>query len=130
MYLAIVNIPMRAQIVNLYDEVKSGVLLLPLMGATAVGSGLGGAFSSKKNQTFWTLNAASILMLVGCGIMSILPPTVDVAAKQWGFEVILGFGIGMNLSTATLLTSLNAEFQDLGKFSISVCSKCLSSWHY
>ncbi|KAK4154959.1 MFS general substrate transporter [Chaetomidium leptoderma] len=112
MYVAIVNIPMRAQIVNLYDEVRSGVLLLPLMGATAVGSALGGAFQSKENRTFWTLNAASIFMLVGCGIMSILPDTVDVAAKQWGFEVILGFGIGMNLSTATLLTSLNADFQD------------------
>ncbi|KXX79381.1 Multidrug resistance protein 3 [Madurella mycetomatis] len=102
MYVAIVNIPMRAQIVNLYDEVKSGVLLLPLMGATAVGSTVGGAFSSKQNRTFWTLNAASIFMLVGCGIMSILPDTVKVTAKQWGFEAVLGFGIGMNLSTATL----------------------------
>ncbi|KAK3300902.1 major facilitator superfamily domain-containing protein [Chaetomium fimeti] len=112
MYLVIVNIPMRAQIVNFYDEVRSGVLLLPLMGATAVGSALGGACSSKQNRTFWSLNTASVFMLVGCGIMSILPATVDVAARQWGFEVILGFGIGMNLSTATLIPSLNADFQD------------------
>ncbi|KAH6636358.1 hypothetical protein F5144DRAFT_619703 [Chaetomium tenue] len=112
MYLVIVNIPMRAQIVNFYNEVRSGVLLLPLMGATAVGSALGGAFSSKQNRTFWSLNAASIFMLLGCGIMSTLPDTVDVAARQWGFEAILGFGIGMNLSTATLIPSLNADFQD------------------
>nr|UWV21335.1 polyketide synthase 2 [Chaetomium globosum] len=112
MYLVIVNIPMRAQIVNFYNEVRSGVLLLPLMGATAVGSALGGAFSSKQNRTFWSLNAASAFMLLGCGIMSTLPDTVDVAAKQWGFEAILGFGIGLNLSTATLIPSLNADFQD------------------
>jgi len=52
MYLAVVNIPMRASIVNLYDEVKSGILLLPLMGATAVGSAVGGALSAKRNRTF------------------------------------------------------------------------------
>lgn len=116
MYVAIVNIPMRAQIANLYDEVKSGILLLPLMGATAVGSGLGGAISSKQNRTFWTLVAASLFMLVGCAIMSTLPETVDVAAAQWGYEVLLGFGIGMNLSSSTLVTSLNAEFRDFGTF--------------
>ncbi len=116
MYVAVVNIPMRAQIANLYDEVKSGILLPPLMGATAVGSGVGGAISSKNNHTFWTLITASALMIVGCGLMSTLPATVSVATRQWGFEVILGFGIGMNLSTTTLVTSLNAEFQDFGAF--------------
>ncbi len=72
MFLTIVHIPMRAQIVNLYDAVKSGLLLLPLMGRMAVGSMLGGALSVKKNNTLWTLNGASILMLVGSGLLSTL----------------------------------------------------------
>ena len=116
MYLAVVNIPMRASIVNLYDEVKSGILLLPLMGATAVGSAVGGALSAKRNRTFWTLNVASGFMLVGSGVMSMVPGTVEVSSRQWGFEVLLGLGVGMNLSTSTLLTSLNSEFQDFGEF--------------
>jgi len=120
MYLAVVNIPMRASIVNRYDEVKSGILLLPLMGATAVGSALGGAMSAKENRTFWTLNVASGLMLVGSGVMAMVPGTVEVASRQWGFEVLLGLGVGMNLSTSTLLTSLNSEFRDFGEFQSSI----------
>lgn len=116
MMLTIINIPLRAQIVNLYDAVKSGLLLLPLMGSTAVGSALGGAFSAKKNRTFLTLNLASVFMLVGSGLLSDLPDTISPAPRQWGYEVVLGFGIGLNLSTMTFLTSLQVEFEDHGKW--------------
>lgn len=71
--------------------------------------------SAKKNISFWTLNLASILMLVGSALMSTIPGTISPAARQWGFETILGLGLGMNLSTSTLMTSLQAEFEDYGK---------------
>jgi hypothetical protein len=85
------------------------------MGAMAVGSALGGALSAKKNLTFWTLNMASIFMLIGSGLMSTIPGTLSPAARQWAFEVILGLGLGLNLSTSTLMTSLQAEFDDYCK---------------
>jgi hypothetical protein len=104
-----------AQIVNIYDAIKSGLLLLPLMGATAVGSALGGAASTKKNLTFWTLNLASIFMLIGSALMSTIPGTLSPAVRQWASEVILGLGLGLNLSTSTLMTSLQAKFEDYCK---------------
>jgi hypothetical protein len=116
LHLSIISIPLRAQIVNVYDAIKSGLLLLPLMGAMAIGSALGGAMSSKKNLTFWTLNAASVFMLIGSGLMSTIPGTLSPAARQWGYEVILGLGLGLNLSTSTLMTSLQAEFEDYSKY--------------
>lgn len=122
LHLSIISIPLRAQIVNVYDAIKSGLLLLPLMGAMAIGSALGGAMSSKKNLTFWTLNAASIFMLIGSGLMSTIPGTLSPAAKQWGFEIILGLGLGLNLSTSTLMTSLQAEFEDYSKYTRSFSS--------
>jgi len=76
--------------------------------------------SAKENRTFWTLNVASGLMLVGSGVMAMVPGTVEVASRQWGFEVLLGLGVGMNLSTSTLLTSLNSEFRDFGEFQSSI----------
>ncbi|TPX07403.1 uncharacterized protein E0L32_002127 [Thyridium curvatum] len=112
MFLVIINIPMRAQIVHIYDAIKSGVLLLPLMGSTAVGSMLGGALSSKKNRTFWTLNAASSFMLIGTGLLSTLPTSVLPTKSQYGYQVLLGLGLGLNLSTSTFMTSLNVEFED------------------
>lgn len=115
MFLAIINIPMRAQIVHIYDAIKSGVLLLPLMGSTAVGSMLGGALSSKKNRTFWTLNAASSFMLIGTGLLSTLPTSILPTKSQYGYQVLLGLGLGLNLSTSTFMTSLNVEFEDHGE---------------
>ena len=114
MLLAIVNIPLRAQIVNVKDAVASGILLLPLMAGTAVGSAIGGAASAKRNNAFWTLNLASIFMLIGSASLSTLTDSVDPAPRQWGLEAILGFGIGLSLSTITFLTTMQVEFQDHG----------------
>ena len=115
MFLAIVHIPIKAQIVNLYDAVKSGILLLPLMAAMAVGSMVDGALSAKENNTFWTLNAASILMLMGSGLLSTLGETLKPESKQWGFEVLLGIGLGLNMASATFITSLQVPFEYHGK---------------
>ncbi|KAL2814051.1 major facilitator superfamily domain-containing protein [Aspergillus granulosus] len=112
MLLVIVNIPLRAQIVNLKDAVASGILLLPLMGGTAVGSAIGGAASAKRNNAFWTLNLASVFMLIGSASLSTLTDAVDPVPRQWGLEAVLGFGIGLSLSTMTFLTTMQVEFQD------------------
>lgn len=85
------------------------------MGGMAIGSSLGGAISAKKNLTFWTLNMAGILMLIGSALMSTIPGTTSPAARQWGFEAILGLGLGLNLSTSTIITTLQAQFEDHGK---------------
>lgn len=115
LFLTIVHVPMRAQITNLYDAVRSGVLLLPLMASMAVGSMVGGALSAKENNTFWTLNGGNILTLVGSGLLCTLRETLSPEPKQWGFEVILGFGLGLNMASATFITSLQVEFEYHGK---------------
>ncbi|KAL2820815.1 MFS general substrate transporter [Aspergillus cavernicola] len=112
MLLVIVNIPLRAQIVNLKDAVGSGTLLLPLMGSTAVGSALGGAASAKRNNSFWTLNLASIFMVIGSTLLSTLTDAVDPEPKQWVFEAVLGFGLGLSLSTMTFITTMQVKFED------------------
>ncbi|AEO70627.1 uncharacterized protein THITE_2132082 [Thermothielavioides terrestris NRRL 8126] len=112
MMLTIVHVPFRAEIANLYDAVKSGILLLPLMGSMAVGSALGGAASTKRNNTWWTLVISGILMLVGSALLSTLTDTSSPEPKEWGFQVILGLGLGLNLSTATFITSMSVEFED------------------
>lgn len=111
----IVNISLRAQIVNKYSAVRSGVLLLPFMGGSAVGSAAGGAISSKKNLTFYTLVAASAFTMIGAGLMSTIPSGFTPAPSQYGLEVLIGVGVGLNLSTSTLITSLQATFENHGE---------------
>ncbi|KAK4232826.1 MFS general substrate transporter, partial [Achaetomium macrosporum] len=112
MMLTIINLPLRAEFVNLYTAVKSGVLLLPLMGSVAVGSGLGGAASAKRNNTWWTQIVSAILMLVGSALFSTLTDAKSPEPKQWAFQVVLGLGVGLSLSTTTFITSLSVEFED------------------
>ncbi|KAJ4153604.1 hypothetical protein LMH87_010086 [Akanthomyces muscarius] len=110
--LAIINIPLRSQIVNLYGPVKAGALLLPMMGGGAAGCALGGALSLRRNNTFPVLVAASAILTIASGVLSRLPDGIKPPAWQWGLEVVLGLGIGLKISSTTFLAVLQSSFED------------------
>lgn len=114
--LTIINIPLRSQIVNLYDPVKAGALLLPMMGGGATGCALGGGLSLRRNNTFPVLVVASIIIIIASGLLSDLPDAIKPPAKQWGIEVLLGVGLGLKISSTTFLAVLQSEFEDHGMF--------------
>lgn len=92
----------------------AGVYLLPLAGSVGIGSFIGGAISSKKNYTSPTVIFASCLQLLGLGLLTTIGDSVDVAAKQYGFQFILGFGIGMSLAAGTIMVTINSKRGELG----------------
>ncbi|WPH04784.1 Hypothetical protein R9X50_00768000 [Acrodontium crateriforme] len=110
--LVAINIPLRAQIVNLYGPVEAGVLLLPVMAGGAFGCALGGSATLKRNNTFPVLIFAGILIIIGSALLLNLPASFDVPAKQWGFEAILGVGVGLKISSTTFIAILNSNFED------------------
>jgi hypothetical protein len=112
--LTIINIPLRAQIVNFYGPVKAGVLLLPMMAGGATGCAIGGGLTLIRNNTFPVLVAASILIIISAGILSDLSDSRQPEAKQWGIEAVLGLGLGLKISSTTFLTVLQVEFADHG----------------
>ena len=78
-----------------------------MLGATAIGSFLGGAINSRKNLTFYTLIASTTIQVVGIGLMTtVTGPTTDVK-PQYGFQVLIGFAVGLCFSAGTVLTSLH-----------------------
>lgn len=93
----------------------AGVYLLPVLGASAVGSYLGGAISSKRNLTSYTLIVSALLQMAGCGLLSTIGDATNIMPRQYVFEAILGLGIGLSLSTATIMTSVQAKLGDLGE---------------
>ncbi|KAH7019193.1 major facilitator superfamily domain-containing protein [Ilyonectria destructans] len=101
-------IPERFQIVNREGVLMAGLHILPLLGACAIGSFLGGAISSKKNNTSITLFGASCLQLLGVGLMSMLSGPDASVKVQYGFQVIFGLGVGLSFSAATIMTSILA----------------------
>ena len=114
-YFAIIyNLPIRLQVVNGKNQLESGVGLLPLLGTAAVGSMLGGFISSKKNRTWETLVAAACLMALGTGLLSTLGNTPEVEPKTYGFQVFVGLGLGLTVSTVSMLASIESEIRDQG----------------
>jgi hypothetical protein len=114
-FTAVFSIPLRSQIVDLSSPVKSGIRLLPLVSATAFGSLFGGGASAKRNLTFYTMSIGTALMLVGTALLSYaLPADGSHTNAQYGYQAILGLGLGMSVSTATFMNSLEVEFIDHG----------------
>ena len=116
LFLTIIAIPERYQIVNDASAITAGVRLMPLLFSSAFGSTVGGLASSRKNMTFYTLTVASCLMVVGCALLSTATDTSYVEPALYGFQVIFGLGIGMTFTTVTIIASSEAKFADYGKF--------------
>ncbi|KAL8699912.1 MAG: hypothetical protein Q9201_005739 [Fulgogasparrea decipioides] len=111
-FVAIINLPQRFQVVNGDSPIMAGVHLLPLLCAMAFGSFLGGAASSKKNFTSQTLILAACLILLGCGLMSTLSGDREFYKPTYGYQLILGLGVGLTFSGGTLLTNINSKSED------------------
>ncbi|KAL8719830.1 MAG: hypothetical protein Q9225_003208 [Loekoesia sp. 1 TL-2023] len=85
---------------------------LPVWSNITSGSFLGGAASSKKNFTSPTLVFAACLILLGCGLMSTLGDGRDFYKPTYGYQLILGLGVGLTFSGGTLLTNINSKSED------------------
>ncbi len=111
----IYSLPIRLQVVNGKSALLAGISLLPMLGSVAAASALGGAINSKKDRICATLLAGSLLMLIGSATLSTLNNNVAIPAKMYGFEVFLGLGFGLMVSTVSLGAMLECEMRDSSK---------------
>lgn len=113
-----VNIPQRFQVVNSLSAFGAGWRLLALMLCTPIGSLLAGYLVSRfKTPPFYLLIVAAILQTVGLILMGKLSESSTiVSASQYGYQVLLGLGIGLTLSTILIAAPIVIEDKDTGKF--------------
>jgi len=130
-FVVIINLPLQFQVVNGDTPIMAGVHLLPLLAAAALGrlkpspideeclldtgSTLGGVISSKKNLTSYCLIVAACLMLLGCGLLSTISSSRAISSSQYGYQFILGFGVGLSFTTLTMIAALSSTYDTVGK---------------
>ena len=73
--------------------------------------------SKIKVPPIYLVIAASLLQVVGFSLLSILPVSKTISAAQYGYEVIAGFGVGVNISTLVLMTPYSVQKRDQGEHS-------------
>jgi hypothetical protein len=114
-FMVIYALPLRFQVVNRKSSMTAGISLLPLLGSVAIATVVGGGVNSKRNNTFYTLIAGSCLMMIGTALLSTLPNAVEVPARAYGFQIFVGLGFGLTVSTVSLGASLESEVRDNSK---------------
>lgn len=99
------------------SPVNAGLTLLPLMLASPVATVLSAFLTGKaKIAPFYIILVACVLQVVGLGLTCSLPTeTTSVPIAQYGYEVIMGFGFGLGLTTLLTFARAVVPEANLGK---------------
>jgi hypothetical protein len=114
----IVLIPLRYQTAAGLSPLQAGARLILFSVASPIGAILAAA-ACKKNRVapLYLMLFGEILQIIGLVLATTLTSTND---RDWpglyGLQVCIGFGMGLVVGTATLLTPAVVERKDLGKF--------------
>jgi hypothetical protein len=114
----VVNVPQRAQAVGDLSPLRAGLTLLPLLLTSPFATALSGFLTSNvKISPFYLVLGASILQLIGVGLSCSYPTDqTKTPPSQYGFEVIMGIGFGMGLTTLLTFARSVVEEKHMGKF--------------
>lgn len=89
--------------------------MLALLLLSALGAGLGGAISSRRNIAWYILVTALALQLLGLGLMSTLLASGPVTARHYGYQAILGLEFGLSLSSLVIVVRVEVGPSDVGE---------------
>lgn len=113
-YIALViKIPERLQITYLDNALGAGVHLLPMLGACAFGSFLGGLISKTKNLTSETLIVGCVLQTLGIGLVYGFTQAHTPLRLILGCTAIYGFGVGLCFAASTMIAAIESRQGDL-----------------
>lgn len=110
--LLIYAFPLRLQVVNGKSSLLAGIMLLPMLASSAVGSVLAGAINRRVDRTCETQVLAACLVALGCGLLSTLSSSYELEPKALGFLVFCGLGFGLAVAAATMVGNLQASVRD------------------
>lgn len=115
-YLAtLYAVPLRLQVVNGKSPIMAGVLMLPMLGATGIGSVISGIVSKKQNRLSETMTVATIMVTLGLALETTVSDSQELEPKFLGFLTFIGLGYGMITSSATMFTAIEAPIPEHGK---------------
>ncbi|KAI8964862.1 MFS general substrate transporter [Daldinia sp. FL1419] len=101
MMMSIYYLPLWFQTVQGVSAVQSGIDTIPLVLSLVVASIMSGIFTQKVGYYVPSMLVCPMVMSVGQGLMSTF--RVGENSPHWiGFQIILGFGLGLGMQTAGL----------------------------
>jgi MFS family permease len=112
MMLMLYYIPEWLQAIKGDSAVESGIHTIPLVLSLIIASILTGQLTSKIGYYTPFGIASAIMMSIGSGLISTW--SVDTSSGKWiGYQIVLGFGIGMGMQVATLAAQTVLDRKDV-----------------
>ncbi|KAF3914584.1 hypothetical protein ABW21_db0206328 [Orbilia brochopaga] len=112
-YVTIINIPQRYQIVNGESPIKSGVLLLPMLVTSPIMSMLPGLLLKKYWRYIpYGFAVGAALSVAGSSGLASLNDGDKIEAKTYGFLVLLGAGMGLVMPIGVVLVKFLVHAKD------------------
>ncbi|KAH8685445.1 MFS multidrug transporter-like protein [Tricladium varicosporioides] len=104
-FVTIFQLPQRFQVVNNASALSAGIRLVPFTLAAPIGSVVSAAIAGKfKVPPIYLVIGGSCLQVIGFALLSTLPLIARMVPEQYGYQVIAGFGVGINISTLIVMT--------------------------
>lgn len=109
------QLPQRFQLVNGQHPVDAGVRILPFgLCASVGGMVIGQIFGKFKVPLVYACIIGALLQVLGYTLLGTVEASATIPAKQYGFEVIAGFGAGISYLSLFAAVPFAAEKRDLG----------------
>ena len=70
----------------------------------------------KVNLGAWITLLGNALQIIGLGLSSTVPTDASIPASSYGYQAIVGMGLGTSLSGSFLLARIEVSRIDIGKF--------------
>lgn len=95
---------------------NAGVRLLPFAVLVFAMSSLAAMLKKKMVAPIYILAAGGILEIIGTVCLSMTSTSPEISASQYGFQILIGSGVGFINSALLLLVPFVMKRQDLGKW--------------
>lgn len=118
---AIISIPQRFQVVNGTNAIDAGIRMLPLLLCSPFATVFASLLLTKlRLPPLYVLLAGCGLQTLGVGLFSSLDPSHldNIPSYQYGYQVIMGCGFGLNLSTVLMMVPLVVTQRDMRRSSL------------
>jgi hypothetical protein len=115
-FVAIFQLPQKFQLVHGASGLRAGIQTMPFTFAAPIGSVFSSILAGKlKTPAIYMVFLSGVLQTIGFALLASLPESSQIPARTYGFQVIAGFGCGINISTLLLMVPFVVEARDKGK---------------
>ncbi|KAI0165367.1 major facilitator superfamily domain-containing protein [Hypoxylon sp. FL1284] len=116
-----VLLPFRAQTVLGSAPLDAGIKLLPFALAMPVGYVVVASLTKRiRTPSLYYGLVGQVLQIIGLALLSVITPSQTAWSGIYGFQVLLGFGLGFSFATSMLLAPIVVERKDLSVMSGSI----------